>query len=242
MKALVDIGNSRTKFIFESNGSLSEVFVVDNVILSSKWYAQQWRAVTHIYLACVSNKTLADEICNWSKKTNIQCDIILSERERFGVKSAYEHEQSLGVDRWLALIGGVKLYPNKNLVIIDAGTATTIDVVDAFGVHQGGWILPGIELMKESLLTGTSNVIAQPQELTSLAFGKNTTDCVNNAAWAATAGGISVAINQACTLLKSVEQVILTGGNGALLQPLLSSSSVVHNDLIFHGLQRYNTL
>ncbi|MEW6984601.1 type III pantothenate kinase [Colwelliaceae bacterium 6471] len=242
MKALVDIGNSRTKFVFESNGSLSEVFVVNNDILSSKWYAQRWLAVTHIYLACVSNKKLATEISNWSKKSNIQCDVIVSEGERFGVKSAYKHEQSLGVDRWLALIGGLKLYPNRNIVIIDAGTATTIDVVDASGVHQGGWILPGIELMKESLLAGTSNVVARPQESTSIAFGKNTTDCVNNAAWAATTGGVNVAITQARTLLKSVEQVILTGGNGALLQPFLPSSSVVHNDLIFHGIQRYSSL
>ena len=53
----------------------------------------------------------------------------------------------LGVDRWLAILAAAfKLYPQKNVLIIDAGTATTVDLLAKSGVHQGGWILPGITI------------------------------------------------------------------------------------------------
>ncbi len=65
------------------------------------------------------------------------------------------HPEQLGVDRWLGLLAchARGLYP---AVVVDAGTATTVDVLDARGVHQGGFILPGLEMMRSSLLQGTA--------------------------------------------------------------------------------------
>ncbi|WP_352284776.1 type III pantothenate kinase, partial [Pseudoalteromonas sp. Q18-MNA-CIBAN-0097] len=71
---------------------------------------------------------------------------------------AYEHVGNLGIDRWLALIAGFTLYPNTACIVVDAGTATTIDVLDSEGLHLGGWILPGLDLMTSSLTQNTQRV------------------------------------------------------------------------------------
>jgi len=65
------------------------------------------------------------------------------------------HSAQLGVDRWLGLLAcrARGLYP---AVVVDAGTATTIDLLDSEGVHQGGYILPGLDMMRSALLAGTA--------------------------------------------------------------------------------------
>ncbi len=65
------------------------------------------------------------------------------------------HPAQLGVDRWLGLLAcrARGWYP---AVVVDAGTATTIDLLDSEGVHQGGYILPGLDMMRSALLAGTA--------------------------------------------------------------------------------------
>lgn len=68
----------------------------------------------------------------------------------FGIKNCYQQPETLGVDRWLTLL--VAKASNTAAIIIDAGTAITLDVITADGEHKGGWIAPGMKLMQESLI------------------------------------------------------------------------------------------
>ena len=154
----------------------------------------------------------------------------------------------MGIDRWLALLGTIHLYPNENVLIIDAGTATTVDLLASNGQHQGGWILAGIKALFSSILTHSTLVHAENKTLPSLAFGSNTSDNVNNACWAATLGMIEQAIEQG-QVLASIDRIILNGGDGmALTKLVLAQTSekfiAVTNiqfieNLIFYGLQEY---
>lgn len=72
-----------------------------------------------------------------------------------GVTNLYSKPESLGVDRWCALIGARSLVQGAAVVVM-AGTATTIDTIDADGQFLGGVILPGFELMAGSLARGTA--------------------------------------------------------------------------------------
>ena len=74
-----------------------------------------------------------------------------------GVRNGYSNPAQLGVDRWLAVIGAFHRHRDA-CCVVDAGTALTIDGVDATGQHLGGFIVPGPRLMVESLLTGTSDL------------------------------------------------------------------------------------
>jgi type III pantothenate kinase len=73
------------------------------------------------------------------------------------VKNAYRDYQSLGADRWAAIIAGYQLYFGP-LLICNCGTAVTIDLVDAAGLHTGGYILPGLTMTRRALHAGTAKL------------------------------------------------------------------------------------
>ncbi|RGP39468.1 Pantothenate kinase [Altererythrobacter insulae] len=140
------------------------------------------------------------------------------------------------------------MYPDENILIIDAGTATTVDLLNRNGQHQGGWILAGIKALFTSIVSNSTLVHAQSKTQASLTFGTNTTDNVNNACWAATVGMIEQAIVQAKKIV-DVDRIILTGGDGKALTQLLLAQTSQHSftvenilfmeHLIFYGLEQY---
>ncbi|MSQ71847.1 MAG: type III pantothenate kinase [Betaproteobacteria bacterium] len=104
-----------------------------------------------------------------------------------GVSNSYADPAQLGADRWAALIAARHLHTGPGLVV-NAGTATTIDVLSAEGVFSGGVILPGLDLMKRSLAAGTAGL-----PLASGSFAeepRTTADAIESGALQAHAGAI----------------------------------------------------
>lgn len=104
-----------------------------------------------------------------------------------GITNRYEHPALLGADRWAALIGAHALHPAACLVVM-AGTATTIDLLDAEGVFQGGLILPGLDLMRRALAGNTAGLPSQAGHYRALP--RNTGDAIRSGAIHATLGAI----------------------------------------------------
>ncbi len=244
MKVLVDIGNSRTKykyieFIQNTNLYTDDIHSVDNELLNDEWLNTHWASAEKVTIATVKGGELSNIIKLWSAKANVPTQFIISEKKRFGITNSYDIPQNLGVDRWLSLIGGAHLYPNMGLIIVDAGTATTIDILDHQGNHQGGWILSGIDILLEQIGNNTSQVKYGISESPSIEFGQSTSDCVNNAVWAATTGMINLGINKAVNDFE-ITFCILLGGNAEKLSTLIEFKNViVDKELIFSGLKRY---
>lgn len=252
MILLIDIGNSRTKYVQCIDGQLSDIVQLANEDFNKVYFAQSFVQATAIIVANVANAALTDALALWCKSNKIDFLQVYSEQKKFQLTSAYQEPSSLGIDRWLALLATTHLYPKSCVLIIDAGTATTIDLVDQSGQHQGGWILAGIKALFNSILSHSTLVHANRevdcQTLPSVGFGCNTSDNVNNACWAATLGLIEQGIVQA-EKLASIDKILLTGGNGELLAKLLTEQ-VNHasrekrniefvEKLIFYGLREY---
>lgn len=150
-----------------------------------------------------------------------------------GVSNGYANPLQLGVDRWCALIGARSLHQAACLVVM-AGTATTIDSLDANGRFPGGLILPGIDLMRRALSRDTA---ALP-----LASGlheahpKNTDNAIISGCLEAQVGAIERAYSriahqpQACCLL--------SGGAAPLIAPLLAVPHRQVENLVLDGLRR----
>lgn len=239
MIVLVDIGNTRLKYSFYDQNKNIEVLWLDNVHLSMNWMNEHWSNVKQVIIANVGQAILSDAILSWSNQNNIDCVIVHSEKHRKSLMSGYVIPEQLGVDRWLALIGALKIQPNSNVLIVDAGTATTVDLLSESGQHHGGWILPGIDTMFNSVISQTSNVNAIQQGTLNLKFGINSSENLNNACWAATLGLISEAIKVANQMNMEINQIILTGGNAKSLGNLLTFDHIVVPDLVFYGLTDY---
>lgn len=228
---LVDIGNTRLKYItlskntditeYRNNEWNNDIHSILATEISESWLASSWSNASKIIIASVNKNSQIGMISSWADAFDISIEVIKSSDCAHGVISGYRFYQQLGVDRWLALIGAHHRYPKQSLVIIDSGTATTVDILVGEGVHQGGWILPGIDLMQGSIISGTAHVISEKRK-PSFSFGTNTVDNVSNACWAATLGLINMAIFELNKAKEPTEalKIIFTGGNGKQLQEL----------------------
>ena len=227
MELLLDIGNSRSKARLLDAGSLTEVVLED-------MNAQLWSQITAVYCASVAADSRVSAI-----RDQIPAAIpfmqIRSEARAFGVINSYQQPHLLGVDRWLALIAASVLYPGKELLIADAGTALTIDWLSATGMHGGGWILAGQKLQQEAVLSKTAKVFSAELETEQLCPATDTATALYQGAIAALVG----AIRQAWAI-KPAQLIILTGGDAGLLQKYLTDLPVqLESQLIFQGLAQY---
>lgn len=237
MNLLIDIGNTRAKYVFEESGELSQVFHCDIDQLLS--VCEQQDKLQKILLVSVSNQDLAIRVDQWAQTKFIEFQQIITEAERFGVKNSYVCPENMGTDKWLALIGGQARYPNKTLLIVDSGTATTIDIINHDKQHIGGWIIPGVNMMMTSLYSNTEKVKGDVERVTELGFGRNTSDNVNFGCWATTIGAVEQAMSLAEKENIKIDHAIFTGGNGQKIKELGKIEGIIIDDLIFVGLQQY---
>lgn len=133
-----------------------------------------------------------------------------------GLHNGYQQPAQLGVDRWLALLAAWQRTQNACLVI-DAGTALTLDLISSEGQHLGGYILPGRRAWLSVFQQHTQGV--RPAESTApaqLFAGQTTTACVLAAQQAALMGCLTTALNQ----LPPHAAVYVCGGDADWLQRL----------------------
>ena len=154
--------------------------------------------------------------------------------EACGVRNLYQPGQ-LGTDRWAALVGARHLAGARPTVVVNAGTATTIDALDAPGDFLGGMILPGLSMMERALRTGTAGLTEVPQGGFS-PFPRSTADAITSGTLQATVG----AIQRLTGMLKertgqNVAQV-LSGGQASCLMPLLEPTCQIEDLLVLEGI------
>lgn len=240
MIVLVDIGNSRSKFTQVIDDVICNALVLDNHQPDEDKISNYISEATQVLISSVKNTIINETLIKSAKTLGIKHLSIETPKTAFGLTTAYEHPNMMGVDRWLALVGASTLFPKQNVLVIDSGTATTIDVLTKSGQHMGGWILPGVELMHDSLLTKTDKVRTETTNTqVSVSFGKNTTECVNNACWAVLAGAINYALQNCTRDNMDIDKIVITGGNAASVKPLLDIDVHLVKDLIFYGMLQY---
>jgi type III pantothenate kinase len=159
-------------------------------------------------------------------------------REIAGVRNGYEEFERLGLDRWLAMLGGFHLAAGACLVL-DFGTAVTADFVAADGEHLGGFICPGMPLMRNQLRTHTRKIrygdVAAEQALESLVPGRTTVEAVERGCVLMLQGFVLTQMELARSYWGEEFVVFLTGGDAALVSGIVPQARVVP-DLVFVGL------
>jgi type III pantothenate kinase len=238
MRLLIDVGNTQVKYVFQASGvaaALSDIVYLNYHAFQAQLSQGKFLRVSEVILANVHGNEVLDAIEKWVTDYNIAFVQVHSSARAFGISSSYQQPETLGVDRWLAMIGAKQLYPQQNLLIIDAGTATTVDLLTANGQHFGGWIMPGVQTLFDSLLTRTTKIIATAKVTASISFGQDSSSCLNHGSWAMTIGAIKEAIIQANSLL-TLDKVLITGGNGEQIAMLMAEHCQLEPKLVFLGL------
>ena len=155
-----------------------------------------------------------------------------------GVRNGYVDYTRLGMDRWLALVAAYNRY-RRACVIIDLGTAITVDFVDAGGQHLGGYIAPGSKLLRSGLKRHTRLIRYDESLLGDLLLpkpGSNTAEAVEFGCDLMLAGFVREQRRIAHQLLGDDMMVLLTGGDAERMAEALPGECEVISDLVFEGL------
>ena len=230
-----DLGNTRGKFQWDDGQALHFVGFWD--YQHSPEPLLKDHAGEPFIFASVADSLVNQQLCAMARQFKMECQQVRTQASRFGVNNGYDNPKQLGVDRWLALIGARHLDQGP-CVVVDAGTAVTIDVMDSAGQHRGGWILPGLDLMTKALL-GHTAALKEVASDSNLSLATNTAQAIGNGNLAAVLGAISTALNQAKSPLGRPAQLWLTGGSAQQLSPWIELPHQVQSDLIFIGLRQY---
>jgi len=172
------------------------------------------------------------------KKFRVKVEFVTAAPEFHGLTNGYLDPSLLGADRWLALIGAWTK-ARSALCVVDAGTAVKVDSVDANGQHLGGLIVPGIHMMRESLMNKTSDIAKAAQHSTpSLAgvLANNTLGAVSRGAVFALAGMADRAAEVIEQSTGTKPRLFITGGDAGMITGTMRSQGEIVPDLVLQGL------
>ncbi len=238
MILVLDVGNSRVKAGVADGGSLRP--------LGTRAYREAGLAAAldgldlppcrRAVAAVVAGAAAAEALERWAAARGIGLERIWPSAEGGGVRCAYPEPRRLGADRWAALVGA-RARTDSACLVVDAGSAITVDAMAGGGRHLGGYILPGIELMVGSLWAGTGDLArfsaASAAAAAGTAFPVDTRPAIEEAALLAAAGLVAEAARRMPGGAPSKR--FLTGGAAEALAPLLEPVERVP-DLVLEGL------
>jgi len=158
---------------------------------------------------------------------------IASRREQCGVVSRYAHPEQLGTDRWAALIGAFARQPGACLVV-NVGTAVTVDALTGSGEFVGGLIVPGIDLMARSLATGTAGLPLEAGQFET--FPTSTANAICSGAIQAVCGAVERMEQALAAASQSEPRIILGGGAGDVIAQHLAREVIHAANLVLEGL------
>lgn len=233
----IDAGNSRVKWGWHDGKGWTSLATVSIIEFAAANHDINPFAATHanpekIIISNVAGEAAHQLIVNWTSIFEAEAHWLHGETERCGVKNGYETPDQLGPDRWAALVAARALHPGPCLVV-NSGTATTIDTLSAQGMFEGGLILPGVDLMRFVLHEHTGRLPLQEGRFREAP--RNTVDAIATGCWQAQAG----AVERMARRLGPGGLVIVSGGAGRLLVDQLAGIHCRYVDnLVLEGLAR----
>ncbi len=242
MKLLLDAGNTRTKWaVADSNSDqLLDRGVLDRGANVSGLAQLSHFEIDSAWVSCVvSQQVLADLRQGVKDCFSLSLNEAVVEQEAVGMANNYADLTRLGVDRWVAALGARSIYSQGPLIVVDAGTAVTIDLVSTENRFEGGVILPGFVTMHDALLGRTAGIDSEFRQVSSV-IGRSTSECVNAGAQFGLIGAVEKVISEmrASEMLSSDDElrILLMGGDAEAIVAGTSMKVELQSDMIFKGL------
>ena len=230
----IDAGNTRVKWglhdgdLWTARGAVA---TADAERIDEDW--PELASGTNAIASNVAGDAVADRLRRACDRRGVPITFIKSAAKQLGVVSGYRDPAQLGTDRWAGLIAAHKLSA-ANQVVVNAGTALTIDALSATGRFLGGLIVPGPALMRRSLNQGTAALRDTEGEFR--AFPASTAEAIGTGAVQAGVGAIERMAEVMADEGVSPVRVVLSGGAATLLAPHLPLPVTLNENLVLDGL------
>jgi type III pantothenate kinase len=188
-----------------------------------------------VHISTVLRHERLSQVSNWmASRWKIAPVFARTRAAELGVVNGYRNPAQLGVDRWLGLLAG-RAISKRPLLVVDCGTATTLDGVDGEGRHLGGAILPGLALFSRCLRTHTD--LPDWEESDEIdGFATDTASGIVSGAMLATTASIETMRERLREVSGEDAECLLTGGFANLVVEHLTSPCRLVPHLILQGL------
>lgn len=237
----VDVGNSRIKVAIRHGGAIAKVLTFrhgcqnfhDLCVAEAMAIAGEM-PIHWILAGVVPAET---ERLNASLARSGATVCCLTTHSQIGMRLSVAEPSRVGIDRLLSAKAAYHLAFGKACMVVDAGTALTINWVDGAGVFQGGSIQPGWSLMAKSLGDGTAALPLVVSECSSVLSwpAKNTTDAIQVGLRGAILGSVGECWKRAIELDQGAT-LWFTGGGGEWISTHFAGSSRFHPNLVLEGM------
>ncbi|MES9993226.1 MAG: type III pantothenate kinase [Candidatus Thiodiazotropha sp.] len=243
MKLYVDIGNTAIKWATEGELAKGAYHQAQSSDLP-RAIEEAWLELVKpdaVYIASVRRQQVDEKLLQWlQREWQLAALFAETRRQELGVTNGYEQPAQLGVDRWLALIAARAL-SSLSQIVVDCGSATTIDAMDAEGRHIGGIILPGKRLIADALRQNT-DIPSHDEGRIRDYFATDTAS-----------GILTGAVVAQCATIEKIHRMlqqreagevrcVVTGGDAGYLSPHLELPHEVVPSLVLMGLQLQSSL
>jgi len=236
----LDCGNSFIKWRVLDGGRVAGGGVVDSDIglIASVRAVPALNVVQCRLVSVRTDEETASLVAGIASAFGVGVACAMPARNVSGVSNGYEDFSRLGLDRWLAMLGGFHL-ANGACLVLDFGTAVTADFIAADGEHLGGFICPGMPLMRNQLRTHTRKIrygdLAAERALASQAPGRTTVEAVERGCSLMLKGFVLTQLEMARAYWGQDFTVFITGGDAELVAGAAPDARIVP-DLVFVGL------
>lgn len=261
LQLAIDVGNTRIKFVLLKTDPRAvksrQLPLIVNTCSTpiekplpwkqiAGWFNDEPDTTRRQSIVAGSNpRGIRELVKNWPVEA-LPTPVEISNTADFPLEVCVDEPRKVGIDRLLnAVAAHTVKNPEQTAIIIDSGTATTVDVVNPDGSFAGGTILPGFELSAKALHHYTALLPLIPvddlRQLEPVILGKNTTDAIRSGLFWGQLGAIRELVSQLQKQLQSDTRqvqplVLLTGGGSDLLAPHLESSVRLEPSLTLQGL------
>lgn len=235
MLLVIDVGNTQIKAaVFEQNTLLKkEIIAYEDWQISLKKVIKKFSEISILVVASVGKLEKSDFL-TLDSGLNVY---FITRESKFPFNNLYASPTTLGIDRMILVSGAVLKYPNKNRLVIDAGTCITYDFIDSNDNYLGGAISPGIRLRYESLHNYTAKLPLLKKEKPIEIVGNSTTQSIHSGV----INGVSFELDGFINSVLDKNDnfiIILTGGDADFLAERLKNTIFANPNFLLESLNQ----
>ena len=234
----LDAGNTRTKWrwLDAADRTLDAGAWVRDSSTLPNWPPQAPGKTFRVRVVSVAGRAHDEALCTALGEVGLPTPVFAHARTGQGrLVSGYRSPERLGADRWVAMLAASNR-TEAPFLVVDAGSAVTVDLVDGDGCHVGGWIVPGLAMLRRVLLSETAGIRYGSHDVASDAPGRSTADAVVGGTLHMIRDFVAARVADARNSYPALE-VFITGGDGALLASAIRGSADVVPELVLDGLR-----
>jgi len=242
----VDVGNTQTvlglfttgvldkHWRISSNPSLTadELRITIGALLASS--GREWAQIDRVVISSVVPR-LTSAYEELAEESTAKPSMVVGPGLKTGMAIKYGNPHEVGADRIVNGVAAFEAYGGP-VVIVDFGTATTIDVVDAGGAYLGGAIAPGLETSAEALFSKAARLSKVDLDPPTRVIGQSTRESVQAGLLLGQASMIDGLVRRVWDEIGTETPVVMTGGLAERMAPLCETTTAVDPDLTLKGL------